>query len=240
MAKILIWDIEASNLNADFGFVFCIGWKWVGEKKTHLIKLRDSKTFNKDCTNDKEVVEKFGEVMEQADYHVAHYGTFFDPQYVNTRRMIHELPPMAPATLVDTWKTARKKLKLHSNRLDSIFTALGVEAVKTRLDPKYWVRAAAGHIPSLRYIEEHCVKDVDALEKVYLKLQPILMDTPNNAGINGKMLSCPRCGMESVNGILQKRGLCYSKNGVAQRYQCKGCGGWCTGKREQFDVKGRT
>lgn len=234
-AKILIWDIEASSLVGDYGYCFCIGYKWFGDKGApKLITIRNSPTFKKDTTNDKYVVEEFAKVFSQADASVAHFGTFFDPLFVNTRLLVHGLPPLPPVPMIDTWKTAKKKLKLRSNRLNAIFEAFGIEAEKTRLDPKSWVRGAAGHIPSLKYIEDHCIKDVDALEKVYAKLRPLMLDIPNVAVIEDKEEGCPRCAAEA----LIQRGYLTTKTGKKARFQCKACGGWSHSRKiEKSKVK---
>lgn len=230
--KILAYDIEASSLKADYGFIFCISYKWIGEGKIHTISIRNSPTFKTDCTNDKWVVEQFAKVFAEADAQLAHFGMFFDYPFLNTRLLTHGLAPLPPVQLIDTWKTAKKKLRLSSNRLDSIFSAMGIETKKTRLKPTEWVRAAAGHVKAIKYIEDHCYWDVDALEKVYLKLRPLMLDLPNHAVTAESNSACPRCGVDA----LIKRGFHITKAGRKPRYQCTKCRGWSHGKVKKETV----
>jgi hypothetical protein len=39
--NILAWDIEASNLAADFGIVLCVGFKEVGVGKPEVLNILD-------------------------------------------------------------------------------------------------------------------------------------------------------------------------------------------------------
>jgi hypothetical protein len=79
----------------------------------------------------------------------------------------HLLPLAGEKFIQDTYPIARKKLTLHSNRLDSIADHFGIKDIqKTKLDPVVWRLAAHGHRPSLRYIDKHNKHDVIILERV--------------------------------------------------------------------------
>lgn len=227
--KILLWDIEASNLNANYGFVFCIGYKWLGESQVKLISIRNfPKQMKLDHTNDSLVLKKFAEVMAEADLQVTHYGLRFDYPYIQTRLMIHGLPPLPNVPHVDTWRIAKYKLKLHSNRLDTVSHAIPVaqgkqRELKTPLSPEAWIRGHAGHIPSIRYIEDHCIADIKVLENSYLELRKYATSSPNVAKIiNHSGEGCPNCGSFDI----QLRGWNATARGRQRRAQCKSCAGW--------------
>lgn len=227
--KVLLWDIEASNLAANFGFIFCIGYKWAGEKQTHLISIRDfPKNFKNDTTNDKHVVEAFSKIVSEADVMVTHYGQRFDYPFVQTRLMMHGLPPLKDVPHIDTWRIAKYKLKFNSNRLDTISRAVPVgrdekRELKTPLDSHHWVRGAAGHVPSIVYIERHCAADVKVLEKTYTTIRPYASSLPNLSKYLDKTREgCPACGAIET----QKRGIKLTARGHQQRYQCQKCAHW--------------
>jgi uncharacterized protein YprB with RNaseH-like and TPR domain len=77
-ARILLWDIESTNLNADFGIILCIGWKWFGEKKVHILRIDESPRYEKDKGDDSYVVKEFAKVLDSADVQVTWYGKRFD------------------------------------------------------------------------------------------------------------------------------------------------------------------
>jgi len=76
----------------------------------------------------------------------------------------------------DTWQMARKKLKIHSNRQDSVAQTLTQKSDKTRIHPDIWLKAQFGNKKdrkeALDYILEHCKIDVMELEENYLSLLP--------------------------------------------------------------------
>lgn len=226
--KVLIWDIEASDLAADFGFVFCIGWKWLGLPEINLIKIRQFPRFKRDVTDDRDVIKAFAAVMGRADLIVAHYGDKYDIPFVNTRSLIHGMGPMPNVPSYDPWRTARYKLKFNSNRLDNISKHVPIlkgeeRPLKTPIEPRCWVRAKAGHVPSLRYIEEHCRADVIVLEKEYLAIRPFASSLPNLAKCGGlKEEGCPSCGSPTI----QSRGYRLTARGNHRRYQCRLCRHW--------------
>lgn len=224
-AKIILWDIECTNLSSNFGYVLCISWKELGEKKVHTIKITDSPTFSQDPTNDKYVVEKAAEALSKADIWIYHYGSKFDRNYVNSRLLYHGLNPMPPIPDIDTWRVARYKLKLNSNRLQTLTSFFGFED-KTPLDGPTWIKAMAGHKPSIKYVVQHCEQDVRVLEQVYNKIKVLAPKHPNVNTVSGKTDGCPVCG----ESALHKRGFSIAHTSKTQRYQCSSCGSWSRGR----------
>jgi len=213
--------------------VFCIGWKWLGEGQTSLIKIRDTKEYKTDVTDDRGVIDAFRPVMEKADYQVTWYGERFDFPFVNTRALCNDQRPLPLVPHADGWLTAKKKLKFQSNRLDGISRAIPVapeatRALKLPIEPKDWVRAKAGYVDALKQVEAHCVADVEVLEKVYLALRPFSSNPPNLSKVNHPNVDgCPACGGVSV----QRRGFNVTTFGRVQRCHCQTCGHW-------FSLKG--
>lgn len=230
MSGILFYDIESTNLNADFGVCLCIGYMWENEKKPHIISIRGHPAaFKKKRTNDFYVVKDFGEIVKKADLCVYHYGSRFDLPFINTRRLIHNLPPMPPVRDIDTWWLARKYLKLHSNRLASLIEAFGVSEKKTPLNGPIWIDAAAGYGSAIKYVEEHCLADVISLKAVYNRIRsvsgqifPKYLNPPGNPGPKPEMLKCRVCGGNNT----RKWGLMYTKDGAKKRIFCNDCYTW--------------
>lgn len=233
-ARVCYWDIESTNLNADFGFILCVSWKFSDEKKAHVVSIADFPAFKKDCTNDYHVVKKAADEISKADIWVTHYGTRFDVPMIQTRLLKHGLKPMPPVPHVDTWRIAKYRLKLHSNRLASVSQIFGL-ADKTALNGPIWLRAMAGHKPSIKYVVEHCVQDVYVLEQAYEKIRCLSPDPPNMNLVDPVERGCPKCGEAS----LQARGYAISRTRTYQRFQCTSCGGWAKGPAVKTTVVAR-
>jgi len=222
--RVILWDLETTNLKGNFGYILAGAWKVLGEKKVHCISITDSKTFEKDPTNDKHLCKELLKSLEGADIWVAHFGKWFDRPMMNTRLLGHGLPPLPPVPLVDTWKVAKDNLRLNSNRLATIASWAGVEE-KTALSGPIWIKAMAGHKPSIKYVVSHCKQDVIVLEQVYEKIKCLSTTHPNVNILEDRPDSCPICG----GGPLHKRGKTITRVSWKQRFQCRDCGGWSTG-----------
>jgi uncharacterized protein YprB with RNaseH-like and TPR domain len=171
-------DIEANNLNADFGYML----SWV-------MKEKDKPKIYYDVVNKKDLLDyKFDSVilksllktMNDFDVIYAHYGSDrrFDIPFIRTRAYKNEMQHLLPAKntlyIMDTYPIARNKLKLHSNRLDSIAQALNITKVKkTPLSSEHWMKGALGNPDALKYILKHNINDVLILEAVHKKLELI-------------------------------------------------------------------
>jgi hypothetical protein len=82
------------------------------------------------------------------------------------------LPPLADAKLIDPVQLARNKHRLSYNSLDRITDFLGINQ-KTVVAGDQWLRAALdGDRKAMGYIVDHCVKDVEMLEKVVDFVKP--------------------------------------------------------------------
>jgi uncharacterized protein YprB with RNaseH-like and TPR domain len=225
---LLAFDIEASNLNADFGIVLTFGSKIVGKGKPEVINILDYVGEDKDLIRaEKRMLKDICKVMLASDVWLAHFGIHYDLPFLNTRLLYHGLPVLPPNfPFIDTWKIARNRLKLRNNRLVTISEFLGTKDEKNAIKPEQWLRALGGHRASMAYIVEHNRRDVLVLEETYLRLRPLVLDHPNRNLVDGRG-GCGICGESK----LQKRGFHVTRTRKYQRYQCTGCGGWSKGTK---------
>jgi len=131
---------------------------------------------------------------------------------------------------VDTWHIARYKLKLHSNRLQSITEHLGFQD-KTPIKSREWIRAMSGDVRAIQYVIDHCEQDVIVLEHVYHKLKPLMTNHPNVNLVGGITDACPTCGSH----LLTKQGWKIARVRRSQQYKCKACGSWCQGPSQPIE-----
>ena len=234
--NILSWDIEASNLAADFGVVLCVGFKTVGEGKAEVLDILDYVGNDSNLIKaEKRLLKDVSTKLLEADVWLTHFGTHYDLPFVNTRLLYHRLPTLpGNFSMIDTWKISRNRLKLRNNRLITISEFLGTEDEKNAIKPEHWLRALGGHAPSMDYIVEHCRRDVLVLEEVYNRLRPLVLDHPSRGLIDGRG-GCGVCGETK----LVKRGFHITRTRKYQRYQCSNCGAWSKGLKPIATASGR-
>lgn len=224
----MFFDIEASDLNANFGRMLTFGFKFAGDKKVRIVSLRDYISrgigYHK---AERSLLQEMSEVWLSADIVVSWYGEGFDFRFMNSRLLKHGLPPLPRTAHIDLWKTSRYDLHIHSNRLEAASEFFGVNT-KTRLNPDKWLAAREGDSSSLKYIEDHNREDVLTLERMYYILRPLIRNHPNINLVNEDRATpkCPSCSSTK----LVKEGFRFANTRKYQRFSCKGCGGWSRGR----------
>lgn len=225
LPRIMFYDLETTDLDADFGNLVAFGWKVLGEKDAHVLSLLDTNKVCKTCgrvdaVDDKPLVVQAHKILSSADMWVTWYGKGFDAKFINTRILDAKLEPLPDIPHVDLYWTARGKLKLSSNRLASVQNFLQLPTAKTPITKRAWRRAQAGDVKSIEYIVEHCEKDVDVLEQAYERLRPYVSTHPRVNGVD----PCRVCG-----GNVQRRGTALTTlKGPRMRVQCTECAHWET------------
>jgi DNA polymerase elongation subunit (family B) len=224
--RILAWDIEASSLTANFGIILCVGFKEVGGKKSEVFSSSDYDEPDL-IKAEKLLLKDVSERLLDCDIWLTHFGTYFDILFVNTRLLFHRLPVIPPNfNHIDTWKISKNRLKLSNNRLVTIQNFLGLDNEKNAIKPMMWIRALGGHKPSMRYITDHCRRDVEVLAETYERIKPLVLDHPTRGLIDGRG-GCGICDSRR----LQKRGFHLTRTRRYQRYQCMKCGHWSKGTK---------
>lgn len=163
------FDIEASNLDADYGIMlsYCI----LDDKTDKIYKgVITKKDLEKNL--DKRLVQQCINDLLKFDIITGFYSTGFDFPFIRTRALIHNIkfPEYMSLKHKDVYYIAKSKLKLSSNRLENVSRVLFGESVKTRIDSKNWIGALRGDKKCLDYILDHNEKDVKELKRVYWKL----------------------------------------------------------------------
>lgn len=166
------FDIETSNLNADFGVVLCACIKPDGKPVITLRGDRIIKGWGDKRSDDGPLVIAIAEELSKYDLWVAHNGSKFDIPFLNTRLIAARVRPLQkPKVLIDPVWIARNNLRMSYNSLEKLAQVLGVNT-KTEVDPAMWLQATLdGDKRAMNYIVEHCVQDVITLDKVVDKMK---------------------------------------------------------------------
>lgn len=239
-AKVLVYDIETTpNLGWVWGkwqqnviefeqqwHILCFAYKWLGDKRSQSVSLRDFDLYEKEPNNDRHVVEELHRLFCHADVTVTHNGVGFDNRKANSRMLVHGLDPPPPRKEVDTLQVARRVFGFTSNRLGDLCHALDLPRKDDPGGFKTWLGCMGGDEKAWARMERYNRQDVDILEKLYLRLRPWMPNHPNLNVYGDRPKSCPRCGHEE----LIRRG--WRTAGVTRRcrFQCVACRGYCTGR----------
>lgn len=239
--KILIWDIENShNVVLSFDlypeyiphhniiqerYIFCVSYKWYGQKKIHTISiLDDPKRFKKDIHDDYYVVSEFRKILEKADAHVAHNGNKFDLPMFNGRMLKHGLKPVPKSKSIDTLLIARRYFRLNSNKLDYLAKYLDYEG-KMQNPKGLWIDCLNGNVKALKHMIKYNKQDIDILNFVFERLMPYIHNDQLNMGMFLKGARCVNatCGSRDI----QWRGnFNLTRVNKYRRFQCQKCGRW--------------
>ena len=178
--KVCGLDLECSGLQADFGLILSWAIKPLdGDIVYDCLTLDD---IDKGV-QDKRITESCIDELVKYDRVFGHYSTYFDIPFLRTRALVHKLwfPGYGVIKHTDVWMMARKKLKIHSNRQDSVSQTLTQKSDKTRIHPDVWLKAQFGtkkqRKEALKYILEHNLIDVTELEENYKTLLPYVNKT---------------------------------------------------------------
>jgi hypothetical protein len=246
--RILYWDIETSLMpvavfqlaNNDWidpssilqeRYVICAAWAWNDEPKVHTVSVLDNpKLYKKNPHDDTHVIKTLHSVLSEADVIVHHNGDSFDKRYVDTRILVNKLPALPPITSIDTYKTAKSKLLLASNKLDYLGKLLGV-GQKIQTTSGLWMRVLNGDAKAVKEMVDYNKQDVLLLRNVFRKLQAYIPNYINRELFGSE--GCPRCGSTKI----QSRGVHRAISRVYRRFHCQECGGWFRSVTNDKEVK---
>jgi len=168
--KVGFLDIETSNLDANFGIIltYCIKEQGSDLILSDKLTKKDIEKYAPD-KSDVRVVSNLVRDCLKFDKVVTFYGSRFDVPFMRTRALIDgvDFPYFGSIKHDDVYYWARYKLRLNSNRLETVCRTLFGETEKTHLEFKYWVDATRGGVKALDWILDHNKRDVRDLERVY-------------------------------------------------------------------------
>lgn len=180
--NVAMLDLETSNLNADYGVILCGVFKPY-KGKAQVLRIDETKTYKDKPWDDGQLVKDIlrhisgnGDKKNAIDILVTYNGVMFDAPFLTSRAMLTDvnLRENLQFKHIDLYWIARKKLKLHDAKLDTVARFLKCKMSKTHIDGDSWTRAMTGDKKSLDYIVDHCIKDVQVLEEVYEHMKPFI------------------------------------------------------------------
>lgn len=242
--KRLFYDIETSfckghfwrpgwNQNilphqiTEYAKIISIHWKWQGSKTVHNLDWG----LHKQC--DKEMLEKFVKVMDEADEIITHNGKRFDTPWIRTRCVLHGISMRHTYNEIDTYKLCKKYLNLPSNSLKEVCKYYDLPAKKDAGGIDTWIgvvyKKEKKHMKHMLFYGDG---DIVSLEAVFSKLRPYVKPNMHYGKLYGGFkFNCPECG-----GLPYFTSRYTTAAGTIQNYmRCKG-----TACQTSFKVSSKT
>lgn len=166
------FDLETTNLKANFGTILCACVKPVGEEP---ITFRIDDLPGTAPWDDSQLIRRLCELLNSCGKVFGWYSSRFYVKFLRTRKLLNNLQMPCTFAHADLWVAARSQLALHNNRLDTWNRSFAPpDAQKTAIDWESWRRAGSGDSPSLDEVVDHCQRDVTSMEYSFLLLDPFI------------------------------------------------------------------
>ena len=172
--RIVTFDLEMSNLSANFGMILCGGFKTYGKKKITIHRIEQSPNYKEEPWDDSWLAEQIAGELEDADILVSYNGRRFDLPFLNARLVRFGKKPIIGKKHIDLFFTSKFQLKLSNWSLDALAKHLQLNVQKTRMEGEQWTKAMTGDAEALQYIIDHCILDVKVLEQVFDKVKGLI------------------------------------------------------------------
>lgn len=174
--RIALCDIEAEDLNADYGIMFC--WYLMDLESEKLkydvinlddIKKHSSKDRNIQPKEDSRILKSFVEEISKYTKVVFHYGSGYDLPFTRTRALICNVdyPKYGQVYQIDTWRILKTKFKLRRNSQENATLKLLGKTRKDHLSLSIKHGCLRGEKWALDITLNHCKNDVLDLRDLF-------------------------------------------------------------------------
>jgi len=171
------FDIETSNLRADFSIILSAVIKPFG-KDPIVFRADEYKSWNKDRSNDADLVTDISDELRKHAIVITHYGQKFDIPFLRAKMVKHQLEPLPPMFGIDSWRIAKNNFAVSSRRLANLVSFFDI-GEKGGVDGPLWMRAAYdADSDALDAIVEHNIIDCVELEALACVSFPFLKSIP--------------------------------------------------------------
>ena|SRR3990167_3936022 len=203
----------------------CASWQVLGDSKIRTVCVS-----HKDIRNDIAAVQDTAEAFSKADVIIGHYFRGFDARYVAGRVLVHDLPPIKPASIVDTYYIAIKHFHLYSYRLSELAKILNVPHKKIKTEFELWKRCLRGEKAAFEEMKRYNRGDIRVERDVFKRLVPYSCAAmPRQDGFR-----CRHCYSRKLN---KNSAFKFTTLKAFAWYQCDECGGWSHGRQDELKSK---
>ena len=152
------WETDVIEIE-NYGRILCFAAQWVGSKKIMFFGW-----------NEKEVVRNLYRLFSESDEMVAHNNRAFDWKWSNVAFAKYGFPQVSPK-VIDTKLESKKRWYLPSYSLNDISDYFGLGQKISHEGYSLWKKCEAGDKKARKQMELYNKRDLELLEKLYLKLK---------------------------------------------------------------------
>lgn len=172
--KIAYWDIETTDLNAEFGRILVASILSLPDEKITTLRLDKYVKSGKasDMADDHALCVDLRNALEDFHITVGWYSKGFDMSYLNTRLVKHGEKPIRSHLHLDGIWYAKgwRGIKAAKGSLANMAKFFKLEESKLVVDEEVWSAAKLGNTDALDTIVERCESDVRLTRGVTEKL----------------------------------------------------------------------
>lgn len=123
-----------------------------------------------------ELLQKLHDLLDEADFAVAHNGRRFDLKKIRARMITRGFKPYSPVRIIDTLEICKKEFAFTSNKLMYVTNLLCKKSKKSD-HAKFaghvlWQEFIKGNPEAVKEMREYNLLDVDSLEELYELIAP--------------------------------------------------------------------
>lgn len=172
--KIAYFDIETSDLNAEFGRLICASVLSLPEDR--MITLRQDDYLRrkkaKNMADDRQLAVDLRDILEDHHITLGWYSKGFDLPFLNTRLVAHGERRLNSALHLDgVWyMKGWRGLKPASAKLKQAAIFFGLDDRKPEVEPQTWIAARSGDRDAMDIACERCEADVSITRSVTERL----------------------------------------------------------------------
>lgn len=227
-----VWDLWDQNIavNQIHTDRYIMAWsaKWYGSKKTLYYDKRKTKPGD-----DKAILKPLWKLLNEADIVITQNGKKFDSKRINTRFMLHKMPPPKPYKHWDTMLLAKGVADFTSNKLEYLAQQLNDKHTKSyhRKYPGFalWRACLEGRTDAWNEMKKYNIADVLATEELYTHMRAWAPESfPAVYLFTDKAKECGTCGFK---GNMIEGKLRHANVHAYRQYRCASCGSWQKGIR---------
>lgn len=172
--KIAYWDIETSDLNAEFGRLVCASVLSLPEDR--MISLRQDDYVRrkkaKNMADDRQIALDLRDLLEEFHVTAGWYSKGFDIPFLNTRlvsygeRRLHTHLHLDGVWYAKGWRGVKPK----SSKLKDAAVFFDLDDRKPEVEPQTWIAARSGDRDAMDEVVERCEADASLTRSVVEKL----------------------------------------------------------------------
>jgi len=229
VSPLLIWAYGTYDTNAlkieRQSHIFCFSYGWLDVEHPEKFKVKCvaqsdfPARFKADKYDDYDVVKSLHELMVQADITIGYNVDGFDDKVSNTRFLFHGMSVVNHKS-IDPLKTARGRLKLPNNKLQTVADYFGLGSKTEVTHGSLWYSCIQGDKKAWKAMKIYCDQDVVLVKDVYTKLLPYIRAHPNLATLTQRPDACPVC----LHPEFGSYGIRTTNVMTYRRLYCKRCG----------------